>query len=72
MSRTSMADDSRYHAWVGHWWMGGVACYNRGEAADSMFKFYHEVFQVKGEKHTLVVYYLEASGLPVASTLSPG
>ncbi|XP_069356036.1 uncharacterized protein [Maniola hyperantus] len=47
------------HAWVGHWWMGGLRCYDRGEAAEDMFRFYHEVFSVKPVGTTYLTYYLE-------------
>ncbi|KAM3958013.1 uncharacterized protein ACR2FA_007964 [Aphomia sociella] len=47
------------HGWQGHWWMGGLRCYDRGEAAEDMFKFYHEIFQVKPTTLTYLSYYLE-------------
>ncbi|KAL0811080.1 hypothetical protein ABMA28_010351 [Loxostege sticticalis] len=47
------------HGWLGHWWMGGLRCYDRGEAADDMFRFYHEIFQVKPTTMTYMSYYLE-------------
>ncbi|CAH0714813.1 unnamed protein product, partial [Brenthis ino] len=47
------------HRWVGHWWEGGLRCSDRGEAADDMFRFYHEVFQVKPVTFTTLTYYLE-------------
>lgn len=53
------------HGWNGHWWMGGMACYNRGEAAENMFKFYHEVFQLQPTGETLVQYYLEVENSTV-------
>ncbi|KAH9633682.1 hypothetical protein HF086_012608, partial [Spodoptera exigua] len=46
------------HGWVGHWWMGGLRCYDRGEAAEDLFKFYHEIFQINpidAAKGTLIV-----------------
>ncbi|CAH4029686.1 unnamed protein product [Pieris brassicae] len=58
MPRTSIYDLIA-HTWVGHWWMGGLRCYDRGEAADDMFRFYHEVFQVKPTTTTYLTYYLE-------------
>ncbi|XP_050668980.1 uncharacterized protein LOC126968166 [Leptidea sinapis] len=47
------------HAWVGHWWMGGLRCYDRGESADDIFRFYHEIFSVKPSSLTYLNYYLE-------------
>lgn len=47
------------HAWVGHWWMGGIRCYDRGEAAEDLFKFYHESFQIKPIDRTNFRYELE-------------
>uniref|UniRef100_A0A2H1WD84 SFRICE_013073 n=1 Tax=Spodoptera frugiperda TaxID=7108 RepID=A0A2H1WD84_SPOFR len=47
------------HGWVGHWWMGGLRCYDRGEAAEDLFKFYHEIFQIKPVTETFLTYYLE-------------
>ncbi|XP_046972736.1 CLIP domain-containing serine protease B9-like [Vanessa cardui] len=49
------------HSWVGHWWMGGLRCHDRGEAAQDLFKFYHEVFQVKPVTFTYLTYYMEVS-----------
>ncbi|XP_045455195.1 uncharacterized protein LOC123664749 [Melitaea cinxia] len=49
------------HRWNGHWWMGGLRCYDRGESADDIFIFYHEVFQVKPVTFTYLTYYLEIS-----------
>ena len=51
------------HGWVGHWWMGGLRCYDRGEAADDIFKFYHEIFQMKPITETFATYYLEVCSL---------
>ncbi|CAB3224788.1 unnamed protein product [Arctia plantaginis] len=34
------------HHWLGHWDMGGIRCFDRGHAADDMFKFYHEIFNI--------------------------
>ncbi|KAH9633755.1 hypothetical protein HF086_011054 [Spodoptera exigua] len=48
------------HGWVGHWWMGGLRCYDRGEAAEDLFKFYHEIFQINPVTETFLTYYLEA------------
>ncbi|XP_041972082.1 CLIP domain-containing serine protease B9-like [Aricia agestis] len=50
------------HGWVGHWWMGGPRCYERGDAAMIFFKFYHEVFQVLPSSKTYLNYYLEIKG----------
>ncbi|CAG9792551.1 unnamed protein product [Diatraea saccharalis] len=47
------------HGWLGHWWMGGLRCYDRGEAADDIFKFYHEIFSIKPTSFTYMSYYLE-------------
>ncbi|CAG9568742.1 unnamed protein product [Danaus chrysippus] len=47
------------HGWVGHWWMGGLRCYDRGDSATDIFRFYHEVFQVKPTTQTYLTYYLE-------------
>ncbi|XP_045507102.1 uncharacterized protein LOC123703217 [Colias croceus] len=58
MPRTSIYDLIA-HTWVGHWWMGGLRCYDRGDSADDLFRFYHEVFQVKPSSYTYLNYYLE-------------
>ncbi|XP_023940405.2 uncharacterized protein LOC112047497 [Bicyclus anynana] len=47
------------HSWVGHWWMGGIRCYDRGEAAEDMFRFYHEVFSIKPSTPTYLTYNLD-------------
>ncbi|XP_061705543.1 uncharacterized protein LOC133516566 [Cydia pomonella] len=47
------------HAWVGHWWMGGVRCYDRGDAALDIFRFYQEIFRVKPVALSRVNYHLE-------------
>ncbi|XP_072946526.1 prostasin-like [Epargyreus clarus] len=60
MPRTSLYDLIG-HAWVGHWWMGGLRCYDRGESADDIFRFYHEIFVIKPETHTFLTYYLEVN-----------
>ncbi|KAJ0171971.1 hypothetical protein K1T71_012734 [Dendrolimus kikuchii] len=50
----------------GHWWMGGLRCYDRGEAASDMFKFYHEVFALRPSGTTYLTYYMELDGPPKA------
>ncbi|KAI8423854.1 hypothetical protein MSG28_012860 [Choristoneura fumiferana] len=60
MPRASDTPSDRVgHAWVGHWWMGGLRCYDRGRSALDLFRFYHEVFSVKPLTKTYLTYYLE-------------
>ncbi|XP_060807697.1 uncharacterized protein LOC132903418 [Amyelois transitella] len=57
MPRASIHD--KHHEWVGHWWMGGLRCFDRGDASNDLFKFYHEIFQVKPTTPTYLMYHLE-------------
>ncbi|XP_049881378.1 uncharacterized protein LOC126377601 [Pectinophora gossypiella] len=61
MLRASPYDLEDTHGWVGHWWMGGARCRDRGEMADDIFKFYHEIFQIKPSTKTYFTYYIEVS-----------
>ncbi|XP_021208521.3 uncharacterized protein LOC105842605 [Bombyx mori] len=58
MPRASLYDKIG-HTWNGHWWMGGLRCFDRGEAANDIFKFYHEIFQLKPSTKTYMTYTLE-------------
>nr|XP_053620249.1 uncharacterized protein LOC128680834 [Plodia interpunctella] len=57
MPRASVHDLD--HQWNGHWWMGGLRCFDRGDASSDLFKFYHETFQVKPTTQTYLHYHLE-------------
>ncbi|XP_049881164.1 uncharacterized protein LOC126377474 [Pectinophora gossypiella] len=59
MPRASLYDFQGFHKWIGHWWMGGPRCQDRGDAADDLMRFYHEIFQVQPATHTRMDYYLE-------------
>ncbi|XP_073960726.1 uncharacterized protein [Choristoneura fumiferana] len=64
MPRASDTPSDRVgHAWVGHWWMGGLRCYDRGRSALDLFRFYHEVFSVKPLTKTYLTYYLEIASM---------
>lgn len=45
--------------WVGHWWLGGTACYDRGLASLNLFRFYHELFTLDPDVVTNLTYYIE-------------
>ncbi|CAG4995471.1 unnamed protein product [Parnassius apollo] len=46
--------------WLGHWWMGGIRCYDRGDAAQDMYRFYHEIFQIYPDATSShIIFYLE-------------
>lgn len=51
------------HHWLGHWYMGGIRCFDRGAAADDMFRFYHEIFSINAntEGYNFITYGLEVS-----------
>ncbi|CAB3226277.1 unnamed protein product [Arctia plantaginis] len=59
MPRTSRIVERGQSKWVGHWWMGGLRCYDRGDAATDLYKFYHEIFSVKPTTSFRMTYYLE-------------
>ncbi|KAL4713771.1 hypothetical protein ACJJTC_004302 [Scirpophaga incertulas] len=58
MPRASIYD-TLGHGWLGHWWMGGLRCYDRGDSANDIFRFYHEIFSVNPNTLTYMSYYLE-------------
>ncbi|CAB3237843.1 unnamed protein product [Arctia plantaginis] len=55
------------HHWLGHWYMGGIRCFDRGHAADDMFKFYHEIFNINVDTKGLnfITYGLEIFSEPL-------
>ncbi|CAB3226182.1 unnamed protein product [Arctia plantaginis] len=57
------------HHWLGHWYMGGIRCFDRGVKADDMFKFYHEIFSIKPKEDSFAYtsYYLEIHAEPLTS-----
>ncbi|CAH2058408.1 unnamed protein product, partial [Iphiclides podalirius] len=51
----------RIRGWVGRWWLGGVRCYDRGDAAADIYRFYHEIFEIHPDTTSgaQLTYYLE-------------
>ncbi|CAK1589847.1 unnamed protein product [Parnassius mnemosyne] len=67
----AIAMERHAKTWVGHWWMGGIRCYDRGDSAAGLFRFYHEIFQIYPDTTNPVFlsYFLELTS-PYAFTVA--
>lgn len=51
----------RAPGWLGHWWLGGIRCYDRGDGGADIYRFYHELFDIYPDtmNPSMFTYYLE-------------